>query len=420
MNVYSLLVDLGGTDIKFALADGNKLLEETITRRGFPPFLDDESKSFEPESLIRMIHQGIDSYTDISIKPKRILLTGQMGSWIATTHSGDYQSDVLSWQASSPVSRDFLKTLYEPNFVSENKPLLGTGSEDWPGAPWRTFAAHLSNQLPSSSRILFHTLLSWVAWELTGRTERIIHNSDAAATGLFNLIDHDWLGDFNSAGFAVEFPKVSTNLCKVGFYNGSGIPVYVGIGDQQASLIGAGLEDSLYIINAGTGGQVARQVKSLTSGPFKTRPFFEGSYLETITHIPSGRYLSRLREFLNTKRDENRDWKWIWERGLLDDASEAEFLIQDWDIETFLDDHHDTDSTVLADSIVRGISRKFIESLIVIGCEKGDTVLLAGGVASNLKCLWQMLEETGFEVIQSKSKESTLDGLAKLTEILID
>jgi xylulokinase len=301
MNVYSLLVDLGGTDIKFALADGDKLLEETITRWSFPLFLDDDPKSFEPTAIIEIVDQGIESYINSSLKPNRILLTGQMGCWIATSQSGDYQSNVLSWQASSPVGREFLKTLYEPNFVSENKPLLGTGNEDWSGAPWRTFAAHLSNQLPSSPRILFHTLLSWVAWELTGRAERIVHNSDAAATGLFNLTDNDWLGNFTSGGFDVEFPKVSSNLCKVGLYNFSDIPVYVGIGDQQASLIGAGLEESLYIINAGTGGQVARQVKSLTSGSFKTRPFFDGNYLETITHIPSGRFLSQLRDFLNKK-----------------------------------------------------------------------------------------------------------------------
>jgi hypothetical protein len=379
-----------------------------------------ELKSFDPDVLIKLLHVGINSYLDSSIRPSRILISGQVGCWISTTQLGVYQSNVVSWQASGFKNIESLKDFYGPNFVSEHHPLLGTGNEDWPGAPWRTFASELSNLESSGSRILFHTLLSWVAWELTGRGERYIHDSDAAATGLLKLSDNQWIGDFSSAGFDVEFPIVTSDIRQVGTYESSTIPVYVGLGDQQVSLKGVGLGEFDYVINAGTGGQVARQAKSLTPSLFKTRPFFEGSYLETITHIPSGRFLVQIRNFLNNKKGENRDWDWILNRGFPDYVSEDESVIQDWNIETFLDAYREMDSTELADLMVGRICAKFVKHLLEIGGQGGDTVLLAGGVASNLKCLSQMLEGIGFQVIHSTSKESTLEGLAKLTETVLN
>ncbi len=417
MNVYSLLIDLGGTDIKFALANGNIFLEETIIRRSFPEFVNSDAKTFDPEILIECIHKGINEYLDSSIRPSRILISGQMGSWISTSLLGLHQSNVVSWQASSFTDSGLLRDLYGRNFESENKPLLGTGNEDWPGAPWRTFASHLSSQKPEGSKkILFHTLLSWVVWELTGRGERIAHDSDAASTGLFNLAENQWIGDFVKAGFDVEFPNVTSDIRKVGNYGSSDVSVYVGVGDQQASLMGVGFEEYLYVVNAGTGGQVARQVKSLATSLHKTRPFFDGSYLETITHIPSGRYLLRLRNFLNNERGESHDWEWIWNRGNCHYVSEVDSVKQDWNIETFLNAYLEMDSTALADIIVGRICSKFVTHLLEIGCQRGDTVLLAGGVASNLKCLSEMLEGVGLQVIHSRSRETTLEGLAKLTE----
>lgn len=75
------------------------------------------------------------------------------------------------------------------------------------------------------------------------------------------------------------------------------IPVYVGVGDHQCSVLGAGNRlDHTISINMGTGSQVSIVRKGMSdtlhNNDFDLRPFFEGEYLQCVTHIPSGRVLN--------------------------------------------------------------------------------------------------------------------------------
>ena len=71
------------------------------------------------------------------------------------------------------------------------------------------------------------------------------------------------------------------------------VPIYVGIGDHQCSLLGAGLvERHTLSINLGTGAQVSTLEDKWTPQEAETRPYFSGQMLNTITHIPGGRALA--------------------------------------------------------------------------------------------------------------------------------
>ncbi len=77
------------------------------------------------------------------------------------------------------------------------------------------------------------------------------------------------------------------------------VPIYVGIGDHQCSLLGAGLvsDDSLSI-NLGTGAQVSTLYCPSPPAEAETRPYFSDRTLTTITHIPGGRALAEYIGFL--------------------------------------------------------------------------------------------------------------------------
>jgi sugar (pentulose or hexulose) kinase len=79
---------------------------------------------------------------------------------------------------------------------------------------------------------------------------------------------------------------------------GSAIPCYAALGDQQCALFGADLQRDELSINVSTGSQVSRRTERLELGDYQTRFYLGSDYLNTITHIPAGRSLNVLVEFV--------------------------------------------------------------------------------------------------------------------------
>jgi sugar (pentulose or hexulose) kinase len=79
----------------------------------------------------------------------------------------------------------------------------------------------------------------------------------------------------------------------------AGVPVYVGLGDNQASFLGsvAGRDDTVQV-NVGTGGQVGRYTDRIHDAPpLETRPFPRGGYLLVEAGLCGGRSYATLRRF---------------------------------------------------------------------------------------------------------------------------
>ena len=70
------------------------------------------------------------------------------------------------------------------------------------------------------------------------------------------------------------------------------------IGDQQAALLGAGLQSHELSINCSTGSQVSQITPEFRPAACQTRCWFGGQFLNTITHIPAGRSLTVLEQLL--------------------------------------------------------------------------------------------------------------------------
>jgi sugar (pentulose or hexulose) kinase len=70
--------------------------------------------------------------------------------------------------------------------------------------------------------------------------------------------------------------------------------VFAPVGDYQCSQVGAFLDEGELSVNISTGSAVIQLARGCEFGDFQTRPWFDGRFLKTITHIPGGRALNAL------------------------------------------------------------------------------------------------------------------------------
>jgi sugar (pentulose or hexulose) kinase len=76
------------------------------------------------------------------------------------------------------------------------------------------------------------------------------------------------------------------------------VPCYTPVGDYQCALAGALLTEDELSLNISTGSQVSRMTNHLVLGDYQTRPFFDGKFTNTFSHLPAGRSLNVLVDLL--------------------------------------------------------------------------------------------------------------------------
>jgi sugar (pentulose or hexulose) kinase len=88
------------------------------------------------------------------------------------------------------------------------------------------------------------------------------------------------------------------------------------VGDYQCSQAGACLAEGELSINISTGSAVVQLARGCEFGGFQTRPWFDGRFLKTVTHIPAGRALNALVRLLSELAEAQRmtlrdPWEYI-------------------------------------------------------------------------------------------------------------
>jgi len=120
----------------------------------------------------------------------------------------------------------------------------------------------------------------------------------AAAQGMLDLATREWhrpLLDALGLG-RLGLPAIHDLREDVGTISVGArlLPCYPAIGDQQCALLGAALVPGELSLNIATGSQISLIRPTLAFGDYQVRPFFDRSWLNTITHIPAGRALDLL------------------------------------------------------------------------------------------------------------------------------
>ena len=294
----SVGIDIGTTSISAAVTDdgfGGMERSWTIANPGFlsPGHLWERLQG--PEAIVASARRLLDEILDTTPQVKAIGLTGQMHGIIYVDGAGKALGPLMTWQDMRGL---------QP--LTDGGDLCGNiraryGIKTYPGYGLVT---HLHNvdahAVPGGARSLA-TIADYLGMRLTGSVKPLLHSSNAAGLGLYDLENHAWrrdiLREYGEGGDLL--PGIVNRFQPIGSYRG--VPVAVAIGDNQASFLGSvRRSDEEILINMGTGGQVSLLCDRILEGEeLETRPFNEDGYLAVGSSLCGGRAYALLARFFS-------------------------------------------------------------------------------------------------------------------------
>lgn len=269
-------IDIGTTSICGVVIDsetGAVLKSKTVNSEAFIK----TDKSFEkiqsPEIIISKATEILDSF--ITEETVSIGVTGQMHGIVYYDESGKAVSPLYIWQ-DKRGDEPYKDTTYADYLGSHT----GYGNV--------TDFYNRENGIRPENSLSYCTIHDYFVMTLCGLKEAIIHTSDAASFGLFNLENKKYNYDFTA--------NVVDDYTVAGAYKN--IPVSVAIGDNQASVFSTLKGEDGILLNVGTGSQVSIiSDKIIESENLETRPYFEGKYLVVGAALCGGRAFAVLKDF---------------------------------------------------------------------------------------------------------------------------
>lgn len=315
-------IDLGGTFIKGAILDVDLCQLSHIRRRPFPDF--ESIASFErvvsAQKVLSSFHELLDELLLLAPECEGVLLCGQMHALVFCNALGYPHSEIITWQdqrtgqlfeGSGQSSFDLLKEMLS------DWDFRRLGNEFRAGLPLtQLFYLKQLGQLPE--KLYPASLMDFVVSNLC-KTPPVTDSTNAEAHGLFDVVDGCWdeqlIRHLGLDGLVWQEVKDHGAVSGVFIHNGKEIPCYVPVGDQQAALLGSFLEPRELSLNIATGSQVGLLSNECDLGEYQIRPYFEGKFLKTITHIPAGRSLNMLirlfTEVSASRIDHDQVWNYI-------------------------------------------------------------------------------------------------------------
>lgn len=176
-----------------------------------------------------------------------------------------------------------------------------TGMKLKPGLPILNVLHILRSKKIQSKSCKVLSLPEWIVTSVCDTVFDVTHSTIQAGLGFYDLktknISYEIMHFFeNETNLKIKFNQTSDDIKIAGTLKN--IPVYIGVGDLQCALLGAGINKKIISINLGTGSQVSTIIDNPSEDQFEIRPFFENQYLLTQTHIPSGRALNEYVNFI--------------------------------------------------------------------------------------------------------------------------
>lgn len=290
-------LDIGTTSLCGILCDADSgAILQTVTKPNdtFLPTTYPWEKQQDPLALIERLTAITDTLLE-NDDVSAIGVTGQMHGIVYLDAMGKPVSPLTIWQ---------------------------DGRGDQPYKNGKTYAAYLSeltgypvatgygavthfyntvNKLVPPDAVTFCTIHDLAVMALTGRTSPLLHPSDAASFGLYDLKNdcYDTAAIVAAGMNPAFFPAVATGYTVAGT-TPNGIPVSVAIGDNQASVLGSvsDLEHRI-LVNVGTGSQISCVVSAVPeNSDLDCRPLTEGRWLLAGSSLCGGRAYAILETFL--------------------------------------------------------------------------------------------------------------------------
>ncbi len=229
--------------------------------------------------------------------PVAIGVTGQMHGIVYLDTQGNTVSPLYTWQD----ARGAQEKANGESYVDYIRRVTGYPVSAGYGLATH-FYQHCNGEVPANA-VRLCTVHDLLAMKLAERITPVVHASDAASLGVYDLKNDRFdLDAIQKLGLdASILPEVITASAPIGFYKQS-VPVYPAIGDNQASFLGsAGEEEGTLLVNIGTGSQVSVVGKlGNTVGAIECRPFIGGKHLLVGSSLCGGRAYAILEKFFRS------------------------------------------------------------------------------------------------------------------------
>ena len=269
-------IDIGTTAICGVVTDtetGNPLRSVTKNSEAFLNSPHDWEKIQSVEKIITLATEILDGL--ISEQTEVIGVTGQMHGIVYTDKNGKSVSPLYTWQ-DGRGNLPFGDMTYAEFLGSHS----GYGNV--------TDFYNRKNGLVPKNAVGFCTVQDYFVMHLCGLTKPLIHISNAASFGLFDLKEKRFTYENNIS--VIDDYQIS------GTYKN--IPVSIAIGDNQASVLSSLSSENELLINVGTGSQVSVVCDEMIKAEnIEIRPFFEGKYLAVGAALCGGRAYAMLKDF---------------------------------------------------------------------------------------------------------------------------
>lgn len=299
--MHTIAIDCGASFIKGALFQDGTILSRLERDAPYIHNGDDIRNATQIQNLISIVKDMILEL-GAGLSEARLCISNEMHGFLLAFKDGSPCTDYISWQielGNLPISgRGGVESAFD---------VLGSKSLE---NEIRHTGMQLRSSLPSCNLLYllrngtldmgyddlyFYTLGDYILKVLLDE-EPYCHPSNAAATGLFDIENNTWnpiLLETVCGNWNVHFPTVGTKMI-VGMIEQLKVYALPALGDQQAALYGSGLKSETAIsFNLGTGSQVSMLIHDVDySDTWQVRPYFNGFYIKTIPHIPSGRALN--------------------------------------------------------------------------------------------------------------------------------
>jgi sugar (pentulose or hexulose) kinase len=301
-------IDLGSSFIKGAVLDLEALDIKHPERRPFPeplPGLDPAFREFNPTEIVEATRALLDRLLEHAPDARGLVLCSQLHGMVLTAENGQAASNAINWQDQRALQPfpghpgSYFDELNRRLTPEERRQL---GNEPRPGVPLCYLFWLAENKLLPAGDVTVAALPNFVISRLCGgRPQSDVTN--AFAHGALNVETLSWHQPvLEKLGLdQVGWPEIVRQGTVVGEYRAgsSALPVFTPVGDYHCSQVGAFLEEGELSVNISTGSAVIQLARGCEFGDFQTRPWFDGRFLKTITHIPGGRALNALVRLLS-------------------------------------------------------------------------------------------------------------------------
>lgn len=304
-------IDIGTTTISAVVLDTenqNVLEARTITNGSFIQTEQEWERIQDVSVIVSKAQKVLDELLELHPDAQAIGLTCQMHGILYLDEQGNCLSPLYTWQdgrANQTLGEQSGSAWLKGGSTEETYVSYAVRKTKRNAAAGYGLATHfyqVCNQLVPKNSAAICTIGDYLGMVLTGRKKPLIHATNAASLGFYDVKEGHFDQDaLEQLGIDTKLlPEVTEQYEVLGTYHG--IPISTALGDNQASFLGSvGMQEQVLLVNMGTGGQISVfSHEFFEAEGIEARPFGQGTYLLAGSSLCGGRAYAILEKFFRS------------------------------------------------------------------------------------------------------------------------